>query len=197
MNYTQYSVHIIGLSLLLTLRFLTALIQPCIYCSGNYPQLHKIHVQHRSSGICNELGPECVQTTSLFHLFGLLPNKLAAIHAITKPLLQSPSLWLTTVYTTDKMHSPSRPVSEFLSFHSTLLALLADSSYTGSPIRRLRTPNSTRREPAPAVQVSVRLPSGTPSRRFTCKDVGSYSSLVNLQHCTIVTMILLPIHKPS
>jgi len=63
---------------------------------------------------------------------------------------------------------PSRPVSLLLRLHSALTARLATHSNVESPIKRLKIPNSTSREPAPAVQVSLMLSGGTPVFRFTC-----------------------------
>lgn len=63
---------------------------------------------------------------------------------------------------------PKRPVSLLLRFHSALTARLATHSNVESPIKRLKMPNSTSREPAPAVQVSLMLSGGTPVFRFTC-----------------------------
>lgn len=72
-----------------------------------------------------------------------------------RPLLPPPTL-------------PSRPVSLFLSFHRALTACRAIASNVESPVNRLRTPNSTSSDPAPAVHVSLILPEGTPLFRFTC-----------------------------
>lgn len=65
-------------------------------------------------------------------------------------------------------NSPNRPVSLLLSLHRALTARRATHSNVESPIKRLRIPNSTSRDPAPAVQVSLMLSGGTPVFRFTC-----------------------------
>lgn len=66
-----------------------------------------------------------------------------------------------------KLYIPNRPVSLFLRLHRALTARLATHSNVESPIRRLKIPNSTSRDPAPAVQVSLMQSSGTPVFRFT------------------------------
>lgn len=65
-------------------------------------------------------------------------------------------------------YSPNKPVSLLLKFHRALTARRATHSNVESPIRRLRMPNSTSRDPAPAVQVSLMLSGGTPFFKFTC-----------------------------
>lgn len=62
---------------------------------------------------------------------------------------------------------PNRPVLLFLRLQRALTARLATHSKVESPIRRLKIPNSTSRDPAPAVQVSLMLSGGTPVFRFT------------------------------
>lgn len=63
---------------------------------------------------------------------------------------------------------PNNPVSLLRRFQRAFTARLATHSKVESPSSRLRIPNSTRREPAPAVQVSLLLSGGTPVFRFTC-----------------------------
>lgn len=63
--------------------------------------------------------------------------------------------------------TPNNPVSLLRRFQRAFTARLATHSNVGSPSSRLRTPNSTRREPAPAVHVSLLLSGGTPVFRFT------------------------------
>ena len=53
------------------------------------------------------------------------------------------------------------------SHQSALRALIAASSYTGSPVSLDRAPNSTAMVPTPAVHVTGVSPGGTPRRRFT------------------------------
>lgn len=68
---------------------------------------------------------------------------------------------------TCKLYSPNRPVSLLLRFHRALTARLATHSNVESPIKRLKIPNSTSKDPAPAVQVSLMLSAGTPVFKFT------------------------------
>lgn len=65
---------------------------------------------------------------------------------------------------------PNRPVSLFLRLHRARTARLATHSKVESPSRRLKIPNSTSREPAPAVHVSLMQSAGTPVFRFTCSS---------------------------
>jgi hypothetical protein len=76
-----------------------------------------------------------------------------------------------SVWTWIEWDTPRRPVDFARRFHNTLLALRAYPSYTGSPSNRLRRPNSSTRDPAPAVQVSAVRDCGKPWRKFTYKDV--------------------------
>lgn len=73
--------------------------------------------------------------------------------------------------------TPNNPVSLLRRFQRAFTARLATHSNVESPSSRLRIPNSTRREPAPAVHVSLLLSGGTPVFRFTwgqeeTKDLG-------------------------
>lgn len=72
---------------------------------------------------------------------------------------------------------PNKPVSLLLRFHRALTARLATHSNVESPIKRLRIPNSTRRDPAPAVQVSFMLSRGTPNLKLTCMKHKTHMSL--------------------
>lgn len=63
--------------------------------------------------------------------------------------------------------TPNNPVSLLRRFQRAFTARLATHSNVESPSSRLRIPNSTRREPAPAVHVSLLLSRGTPVFRFT------------------------------
>lgn len=63
--------------------------------------------------------------------------------------------------------TPSNPVPLLRRFQRAFTARLATHSNVGSPSSRLRIPNSTRREPAPAVHVSLLLSGGTPVFRLT------------------------------
>lgn len=62
---------------------------------------------------------------------------------------------------------PSNPVLLLRRFQRAFTARLATHSKVESPSSRLRIPNSTSREPAPAVQVSLLLSGGTPVFRLT------------------------------
>lgn len=55
-----------------------------------------------------------------------------------------------------------------LRLHRAFTALLATHSKVESPSSLLRIPNSTSKDPAPAVHVSLWLSGGTPFFRFTC-----------------------------
>lgn len=63
--------------------------------------------------------------------------------------------------------APNNPVSLLRKLQRAFTARLATHSNVESPSSRLRIPNSTRREPAPAVHVSLLLSGGTPVFRFT------------------------------
>lgn len=63
--------------------------------------------------------------------------------------------------------TPNNPVSLLRRFQRAFTARLATHSNVESPSSRLRIPNSTSREPAPAVHVSLLLSGGTPVLRFT------------------------------
>lgn len=65
---------------------------------------------------------------------------------------------------------PSSPVLLLLRLHRAFTALLATHSKVESPSSLLRIPNSTSKDPAPAVQVSLWLSGGTPFFRFTCEQ---------------------------
>ena len=52
-------------------------------------------------------------------------------------------------------------------FHKALMARTAVFSKMGSPVRRLRAPNSSKKVPTPAVHVTVVSPLGTPCLRLT------------------------------
>ena len=84
-------------------------------------------------------------------------------------------------------HTPRRPVDFARWFHNTLLALRAYPSYTGSPRSRLRRPNSSTRDPAPAVQVSADGECGRPWRKFTCRrsNLHNYEQTILCFICTI------------
>lgn len=62
---------------------------------------------------------------------------------------------------------PNNPVSLLRRLQRAFTARRATHSNVESPSSRLRIPNSTRREPAPAVHVSLLLSGGTPVFRFT------------------------------
>lgn len=67
----------------------------------------------------------------------------------------------------DRVPAPNNPVSLLRKLQRAFTARLATHSNVESPSSRLRIPNSTRREPAPAVHVSLLLSGGTPVFRFT------------------------------
>lgn len=67
----------------------------------------------------------------------------------------------------DSVPAPNNPVSLLRKLQRAFTARLATHSNVESPSSRLRIPNSTRREPAPAVHVSLLLSGGTPVFRFT------------------------------
>ena len=62
-----------------------------------------------------------------------------------------------------KLSSPIKPVRELRRAQIASTALLAAFSNVGSPRSRLKAPNSSRSEPAPAVAVWVIVSFGTPN----------------------------------
>lgn len=85
---------------------------------------------------------------------------------------------------------PSSPVLLLLRLQSALTALLATHSNVESPSSLLRIPNSTSKEPAPAVQVSLLLSGGTPFFRLTCEE-GKESANSDKTGCTSCSCALI------
>lgn len=79
------------------------------------------------------------------------------------------SLLITAFFLTitHQNYMPKSPVTFDRKSQSLFTALRATDSYTGSPVNRDRTPNSSTIVPAPAVQVSLMQSFGTPSTRLT------------------------------
>lgn len=88
---------------------------------------------------------------------------------------------------------PNRPVLLFLRLQRALTARRATHSKVESPIKRLKIPNSTSRDPAPAVQVSLMLSGGTPVFRFTWIEKRGRSSVTvqSWSHNLLITSYLV------
>lgn len=99
------------------------------------------------------------------------------------PFMVKPGWWHAHMYkhASRLKHTPKRPVDFARRFHNTLLALRAYPSYTGSPSSRLRRPNSSTKDPAPAVQVSADGDRGKPWRKFTCRrsNLQNYDDIIS------------------